>query len=55
MLQELIGKRVQIQVNWWTSIEGEVIAVDEIWVKLKSKKSMELVKIVEIFNISTSI
>ena len=55
MLQELVGKRVKIQVNWWNSIEGEVIAVDEIWVKLKSKKSVELVKIVEIWSISASI
>ncbi len=55
MLQELIGKKVLIQVNWWTSTEGELIAADEIWVKLKSKKGVELVKIAEIFSISASI
>lgn len=52
MLNDLIGKNVQIQINWFSSSEGELIDVNETWVKLKTKKAIELIKIEHIISVS---
>jgi hypothetical protein len=51
MLNDLIGKKVQIQINWFSSSEGELIDVNDTWVKLKTKKTIELIKIENIISI----
>ena len=54
MLQDLVGKKVNITINWYSSAEGELIEVDETWVKLKLKNKTTLVNIKSIVSISAN-
>ena len=49
MLQEIQGKKVTIYLTLSglgnSSVKGEVIEIDESWLKLKGKKEMEIVSV----------
>jgi len=49
MLQEIQGKKVTIYLNLSglgdSAVKGEVIEINDSWLKLKGKKEVELVKV----------
>ena len=49
MLQEIQGKKVTIYLNLSglgdSSVKGEVIEINDSWLKLKGKKAVELVQV----------
>lgn len=58
MLQELLGKTVTIYLGVFSgftdSFKGEVVEIKDSWIKLRTKKTIELINVEKITRISTT-
>ncbi len=55
MLEELVGKKVTIHLAAWSNpVKGEVVEISDSWLKLQSKKTIEILNKDRIARISVS-
>jgi len=57
MLQELQGKNVMVSLDWTNLdnvVKGEVLEISDTWLKLKTKKRIELIRVGAIVKIAVS-